>query len=266
MRIIFISTRSAILIFSANFRGFCQVPKRHLHAYARPVHGAGMGVDLDEAILRLLEANESQRSGGAAAAAHGGGPHAEPVHALAAPQAAVDPEGGRRYQRVEPTAAAEPSRSVRVLEAPPNMLVLKTSPGYAQVVAVMVDRAPDIPGLAGTMAGDDTIFIAVRIRRCWPRCASRWSGCCGWCLEREKAPSLGEEGWGRGAAQQGGELRGLPCLLVAGVVHITLPKVSPSAPASAWIVSPGTNSPPSTFSASGSCRYFWIARFSGRAP
>jgi transcriptional regulator of arginine metabolism len=30
------------------------------------------------------------------------------------------------------------------------------------VVAVMVDRAPDIPGLAGTVAGDDTVFIAVR--------------------------------------------------------------------------------------------------------
>ena len=42
------------------------------------------------------------------------------------------------------------------------MLVLKTAPGYAQVVGVMVDRSPDIPGLAGTVAGDDTVFIAVR--------------------------------------------------------------------------------------------------------
>lgn len=121
-----------------------------------------MGVDLDEAILRLLEANEitDQAVLQRLLTAEGHAP-SQSTLSRHLKRLSIQKVGGR-YQRVEPTAAAEPSRSVRVLEAPPNMLVLKTSPGYAQVVAVLVDRAPDIPGLAGTVAGDDTIFIAVR--------------------------------------------------------------------------------------------------------
>lgn len=68
-----------------------------------------------------------------------------------------------RYQRVEPPPVLVPPtpRSVlRIIEAPPNMLVLKTAPGYAQVFALALDREPDVPGLAGTVAGDDTIFVA----------------------------------------------------------------------------------------------------------
>jgi transcriptional regulator of arginine metabolism len=69
-----------------------------------------------------------------------------------------------RYQRVAPAVppvvVPAPRPLLRIIEAPPNMLVLKTAPGYAQVFALALDREPDVPGLAGTVAGDDTIFVA----------------------------------------------------------------------------------------------------------
>ncbi|MBJ6761953.1 arginine repressor [Corallococcus sp. H22C18031201] len=68
-----------------------------------------------------------------------------------------------RYQRVEAPVARVPERPrVSIIEAPPNMLVLKTAPGYAQIFALALDREQELPGLAGTVAGDDTIFVAVR--------------------------------------------------------------------------------------------------------
>ncbi|WP_224249662.1 arginine repressor [Hyalangium gracile] len=122
-----------------------------------------MGADqaLDEAILRLLEANEitDQAVLQRLLTAEGFAP-SQSTLSRHLKRLSIQKVSGR-YQRVEP-GAAEPSQAVTVLEAPPNMLVLKTAPGYAQVVAVMIDRAPDIPGLAGTVAGDDTIFIAVQ--------------------------------------------------------------------------------------------------------
>jgi transcriptional regulator of arginine metabolism len=42
-----------------------------------------------------------------------------------------------------------------------SLVVLKTSPGYASVIAVELDRLPPA-GVVGTVAGDDTIFIATR--------------------------------------------------------------------------------------------------------
>lgn len=63
------------------------------------------------------------------------------------------------YQKVEPPRAALPAFSVTL--APPNLLVLRTDPGFANALAVRLDGAP-IQGLAGTIAGDDTIFIAVK--------------------------------------------------------------------------------------------------------
>jgi transcriptional regulator of arginine metabolism len=42
----------------------------------------------------------------------------------------------------------------------PNLLVLRTLPGFANALAVWLDRAP-LPGQAGTIAGDDTVFVAI---------------------------------------------------------------------------------------------------------
>lgn len=67
-----------------------------------------------------------------------------------------------RYRRVELAHAALPSFSMS--EAPPNLLVLHTEPGFANALAIKLDHL-QIPGLAGTIAGDDTIFIAVQGQR-----------------------------------------------------------------------------------------------------
>jgi transcriptional regulator of arginine metabolism len=121
----------------------------------------GADLQLDEAIVRLLEANEitDQAVLQRLLAAEGHAP-SQSTLSRHLKRLSIQKVGGR-YQRVEPGPAA-PTQAINVIEAPPNLLVLKTSPGYAQVVAVMVDRAADIPGLAGTVAGDDTVFIAVR--------------------------------------------------------------------------------------------------------
>lgn len=44
-------------------------------------------------------------------------------------------------------------------KVPPCLLVLRTASGFAQAMAVALDKA-DLPSLAGTIAGDDTIFAA----------------------------------------------------------------------------------------------------------
>ena len=117
--------------------------------------------ELDEAIRRLLEANEitDQAVLQKLLAAEGHTP-SQSTLSRHLKRLSIQKVNGR-YQSVEPVAL-EPAQSVQIIEAPPNMLVLKTAPGYAQVVGVTVDRSPDIVGVAGTVAGDDTVFIAVR--------------------------------------------------------------------------------------------------------
>lgn len=63
-----------------------------------------------------------------------------------------------RYQRVEAGPTGMPS--FQVVAAPPNLLVLRTLPGFAQALAYTLDQR-QLEGLAGTVAGDDTIFMAV---------------------------------------------------------------------------------------------------------
>ncbi len=63
-----------------------------------------------------------------------------------------------RYRRVEALAQALPE--VTLHEAPPNLLVLRTAPGFAQALGLSLDGDP-VPGQMGTLAGDDTVFVAV---------------------------------------------------------------------------------------------------------
>lgn len=46
----------------------------------------------------------------------------------------------------------------------PHLIVVTTDTGQAQPVAVAIDEAAE-PSIAGTLAGDDTIFVATRTRR-----------------------------------------------------------------------------------------------------
>lgn len=41
-----------------------------------------------------------------------------------------------------------------------NMVVIKTMPGYANAIAVLIDNA-EFPFIVGTIAGDDNIFIVL---------------------------------------------------------------------------------------------------------
>ncbi|HXG99628.1 MAG TPA: hypothetical protein VNI79_04340 [Sphingomicrobium sp.] len=50
---------------------------------------------------------------------------------------------------------------VRSIETSGSTIVLKTPPGSAHLVAIAIDQT-DLPDVAGTISGDDTLFIAVR--------------------------------------------------------------------------------------------------------
>jgi transcriptional regulator of arginine metabolism len=58
-------------------------------------------------------------------------------------------------------------------EAPP-LLVLRTSPGAANAIARALDLV-DMDGIVGTLAGDDTIFVACRDRATLARLRERFA-------------------------------------------------------------------------------------------
>ncbi len=73
-----------------------------------------------------------------------------------------------RYVRLEQVRySRSPIQSVKI--SPPNFIVVRTLPGYANSIAVQLDKKiSDEPtttsgdpysGLLGTIAGDDTIFV-----------------------------------------------------------------------------------------------------------
>ena len=69
------------------------------------------------------------------------------------------------YAPPEAAATRGPSRGfVEVEAAGENLLVARCEPGLASAVAVEIDRAR-VEGIVGTLAGEDTVFIAVRGRR-----------------------------------------------------------------------------------------------------
>jgi transcriptional regulator of arginine metabolism len=75
------------------------------------------------------------------------------------------PEG---YLLPESRTAPGPRQLERTLQtyvtsvaAGGTIVVLKTGPGHSQIVGLEIDRAPP-DGVLGTIAGDDTIFIATK--------------------------------------------------------------------------------------------------------
>ena len=50
---------------------------------------------------------------------------------------------------------------VRSIEPAASLVIIKTPPGSAHLVGVVLDQS-DLPEVAGTLCGDDTIFIACR--------------------------------------------------------------------------------------------------------
>lgn len=79
-------------------------------------------------------------------------------------------DGAIRYVLPDGTASAQPAAMLDrlladwvsdIVEAN-GMVVVKTPPGSANLVANAIDSAR-LDGIAGTIAGDDTIFIAVAV-------------------------------------------------------------------------------------------------------
>ena len=69
-----------------------------------------------------------------------------------------------RYRIADPRERPEPSRTLADAVAGwqacgPNLIVVHTAIGQAQALGVAIDRA-DEPSIAGTLAGDDTLFLA----------------------------------------------------------------------------------------------------------
>lgn len=65
----------------------------------------------------------------------------------------------RPSQTVAAPLARTLSSFVTHVDAASNIVVIKTGPGHAQIVAVEADRA-GLTGVIGCLAGDDTVFMA----------------------------------------------------------------------------------------------------------
>lgn len=81
-------------------------------------------------------------------------------------------------ERASPAVGEQLRKSVatlvRSLERVDTMVVLKTDPGQAQSVAVLIDRAK-LDEIAGTVAGDDTILIVCRGASAASTLETRWN-------------------------------------------------------------------------------------------
>jgi transcriptional regulator of arginine metabolism len=68
-----------------------------------------------------------------------------------------------RYVAPESNGLGAVALQVRLDMAGDNLIILKTDVGQAQPVALKIDYA-NITAIVGTLAGDDTVFIAVKDR------------------------------------------------------------------------------------------------------
>ncbi len=64
------------------------------------------------------------------------------------------------------------------IEAAGQMIVIKTPPGSAHLVASAIDHA-ELPEIAGTVSGDDTMFLAVRDGHPLPALLQKFAGLMG---------------------------------------------------------------------------------------
>ena len=69
------------------------------------------------------------------------------------------------------------------IEAAGQMIVIKTPPGSAHLVASAIDHA-GLPEIAGTVSGDDTLFLAIRNGVALPKLLRRFEALMGQAQER----------------------------------------------------------------------------------
>jgi transcriptional regulator of arginine metabolism len=72
----------------------------------------------------------------------------------------VRKENGR-YQLPASGGPRAATPAFTLTRVPPSLVILKTAPGFAQAIALALDGG-GVPSLAGTIAGDDTVFAAAR--------------------------------------------------------------------------------------------------------
>lgn len=75
----------------------------------------------------------------------------------------------------EEVLAKDTAELLRRQEVVGHMIVLRTDPGQAQSLAIAIDRA-NVPDVAGTIAGDDTILVICRSVEGARAVAERFSG------------------------------------------------------------------------------------------
>ena len=83
----------------------------------------------------------------------------------------TDAEGRQKYAEMAPGLPKENAEegrfnrllkdAVTAVDTAGNLLVIKTNAGMAMAVAAAID-AMSIPDVVGSLAGDDTVFLAVR--------------------------------------------------------------------------------------------------------
>lgn len=116
-------------------------------------------MNLDDTILELVEsADHTDQAGLARALERRGFAVTQPTLSRHLSRLGVRKVNGIYRKVEEQPPAGLPGYELRPV--PPNLLVLKTRPGHAQLMGVHLDQR-EIEGMAGTVAGDDTIFIAV---------------------------------------------------------------------------------------------------------
>jgi transcriptional regulator of arginine metabolism len=81
----------------------------------------------------------------------------------------------QRAQATGPQLATVVRDWVRSVDWAGNLVVLKTPPGSAHLVAVALDGS-DLAEVVGTISGDDTIFVAMRDAKQAPGFARRLQG------------------------------------------------------------------------------------------
>lgn len=92
----------------------------------------------------------------------------------------LGPDGMYRYQAPQTSKSAFSgsvntlfSNSVLNVDAAQNLIVIKTSTGMANAVCVSIDSM-EYDGIVGTLAGDDTIFVACKDSACSYRYAEEF--------------------------------------------------------------------------------------------
>lgn len=116
-------------------------------------------MNVDQLILKLIESHEVEDQAGLLALLKRQG-HELTQSTLSRhlKKLSVTKREGR-YRRLEPGAPELPEATL--LEAPPNLFVIKTAQGFAPALAYLLDERIPRDLVAGTVAGEDTVFVAL---------------------------------------------------------------------------------------------------------